>query len=457
VPDHLQAQRPAPPQATKAVTPKQPPPMPKPPAKAPAADRVPDADELTHPAAAPSLEHASNDGIAGAITHAVEGLYRGYNIALERVLTALAEPPPPPDRSFALELVATLATTLASLAIGSLGSALTAALKGKVSDASQQALWNQFRVVSKDTGTAIGGWLKDAGRAPRGPAEHGPDEGTGKLLDAFAFQQRLALNAMQTNAQTTLDIARDAMMRSDPAEVSALANALIAHVNDHSHFDEFRRRLAIEWLNFSAAISVGPRKPGEPAMQGANDPGGPSGTAWRKTHQGFVEIVVDLPDVIRETEGLQFVGAAVQSDGPGAAEVLRGDHDAKLVDLRVYRRIWIGQNKLQRSPDIVLTPDGSIEVNTHSSMLAALAIKPLPGMGIDFQDAWSLAAHEDVELESLIQHTYGQDPVWSKDADKQIRALMRARMERANDAQKGARALLAWLRTAADAVAGGLR
>jgi hypothetical protein len=433
--DQAYATRPQ--QAARQPAPKPQQPVTKPkPVQAPVANRVPELGELTGPEGPASLDDASTDGMANAIAHGVEGLYKGYELALEHVLGTLSEPPPPPDRGFAEDLLALLAKTLTSVAMFQLGGVLAGMLQNHA--ASQQTVREGFKLAGKDGGGAVGAWLYDVGVVGRDPAREALDQK--KLVGEFGHRQRLALNAMRTNAQTTLDVARAAITKSDPAAVRTLADALITFVNTPSNFDDFERRMAIEWLNFSAAISVGHRKPGETAMRGANTLAGPRGLEWRQNHQGFLEIEVELPDIILKTEGLRFVSAVLEGAGRGAVAMVRRKK-SHLLELNIYRRLWIGQGKAQRSPDVIITPFGTLEVNERSNMLAALGRTPtVPNVGLDFQSVWLTGASDEGELEQI-----EREPTAAKQMEERKRQLLLARRERARHAQEGASALVVWL------------
>jgi hypothetical protein len=135
-------------------------------------------------------------------------------------------------------------------------------------------------------------------------------------------------------------------------------------------------------MNFCASLSLGPKPADQSTMMaGANQPNGviaagpESVTEWRGGHDGFVDITIEVPETIFATVGLGMQRMSVEGN-PGLARMLRM-YDEPLMNVPVYRRVWLsyGSSKLESDPAFVITPEGELEVDVASGLLAAIAAR----------------------------------------------------------------------------------
>jgi hypothetical protein len=202
-------------------------------------------------------------------------------------------------------------------------------------------------------------------RAP----EREPD---GALLAVFEARQEEALREQRERAERRLLAAATAIGKVDPTAPRVLAEVLAGPADAAPLRAEYLRRVCTGWLRLCSALSLGPRAAGEPAMPNANLIGGSPAAAWRRAYPGFIEIEVDFPEWVQAMRGVMLGKLSVASE-PSTVRLLR--HSGRtLTELPVYRRLWLGSHQLDRSPDVVITPEQQIEVNTRSALLAAIAL-----------------------------------------------------------------------------------
>jgi hypothetical protein len=427
------------------------------------ARRVPTAEDLVHPPGRQSLDGASSAAMGRAAEPYVDAIYRNLGAALGSAISRLKEPPPPPDRSFALKALGIFVESVLGIVTGTLSTGILEALKARNVPASAVDV---VKDQLKNLGTAIGGELKQPGprarKAPEATASGTADLAAKSLLDEFTARSRIALNQQRARAKSQLLLAEDLIRQSHPEEVRPLLETLDQHAGDGALATAFQQEIVIGWLNFCAATTFGPRSDGETLMPNANKVGGSSSPEWRRTRPGFVEISVNVPEDVRGLEGVTLGKVSVGSDGPGAAEMLKR-MQLSLDRLPVHRRIWIGRHALDRLPDIVITPEHQLEVNTNSSLLAAIAT----GAPARLQEIQFEGRSEEIERARLIEKALRAQQAPARTIDEQpgplgplvrplpagttprederIASLTARRHRRADDAQRGAAQLVAWL------------
>lgn len=441
------------------------PPAPKEPTTRPLkpARRVPTAADLVRPAGRGGLDDASSAAMGRAAEPYIDAIYKNLGHALASAIARLAEPPPPPDRSFALKALGIFIDSVLGVVAGTLSNGILEALKARnVPAGAVDVVKEQLR----NLGTAAGGALKAPASTDRAAAEVAApgtaDLAAKSLLDEFAARSRMALNQKRARAKSHLLLAEDQIRRSHPDEVRPLLEALDQHAGSAELATAFQQQIVIGWLNFCASAALGPRKAGESLMPDANQVGGSSSWEWRRARPGFVEINVDFPDDVRGLEGVALGKIWLGSPGPGAAEML-GRMKLPLDQVPVHRRIWLGRHALDRLPDLVITPEHRLEVNASSSLLAVIATGTRgPLQDIQFegrseeaerarfldkaqsaqQAPPSPAREEPGPLGPLLRHI---PTGTTHQENERIAILLSRRHRRADDAQRGAAKLVAWL------------
>lgn len=438
-------------------------PAPRPVASAPRAARIPAADDLLAPHGEPSLDGADAATLTAVIRSYVKQVYEGFQHAQGQAFAALQEPPPAADRPFALTVLAKLVGALASYATGGLASLVAQAAEDKLGGDAKATLTKSLSAVSGAAVEAITAPARPAGPpAPPGPGTAPANPAAATLLAELELRQQLSLEEQRGRAERQLLVAGAAMNRAEPGALRALAEALARRVEAPSLYAEYISRVCTGWLELCSAISLGPRAEGETAMPGANRTGGAPPVAWRQAHAGFVEIEVDFPEEVDELAGAA-VGRISVASGPGAARILRQSGHT-LGELPVYRRLWLGTQRLDRSPDLVITPEHGLEVNERSSLLAAIAVRRRGRLrdlaaegGTEERERARLlerrehtaappSAHrEPGRLGSLVEAHRPIEGERTEQEERRLVALDLRRQLRAAAAQEGARALWAWV------------
>jgi hypothetical protein len=204
------------------------------------------------------------------------------------------------------------------------------------------------------------------------------------LVDQFVEMERLQLVVKREDAVDMLRVIKASAAKQKPSELATLDASLKQLISDNALGCWFRQKVTMEWLNFIARISLGPRPEGQVSnMPGANTIGGiheagNQGIAkWHGSHDGFIEITIDA-----ESKDALSVQEAVVSGRPGAAEVLKsasssanGTGDSySLATVPVFRRIWLktGDARFDTTPAFAITPEGALEVNYDDLKLAMI-------------------------------------------------------------------------------------
>ena len=397
--------------------------------------RVPLVDELVSPRA-PDVSAADRPLLLNGIDRYLETVFAQLFEQLPKTIATLAEPPPAADPGFASRLVDFLVETLASFAIGRVGSAFLGIARATFGELAAEPL----KGITKSGGKAVASGMRSLGTgiprdrtANQAKGDGGWADPTAKtLLEEYDARQFNRLTLARADANMTLGL----MAAQIPRVADDELRSLLGRLRDAGDGDgktitaAFTNQLTIGWMNLSAAISLGPKAdPADADMPGANEAGGvhaagPAGfTKWRRSHEGFVEIMVELPEAISGTSGLQL-GAVRVPGGPGAARVL-SRMELPLMGLPVYRRVTLvqpGQGPLLRAPAVVITPEGAIEADASNEQLAAI------GKG--------------VEVAALDTWTTMEDPSTARRPDPKVSA---ARAMRAVYAVQGAIMVASWL------------
>jgi hypothetical protein len=387
---------------------------------------VPSTADLSPSAGPADLSHASNPVLLGAAEKRLEAIYKNYSVGLQQAVKALREPPPPKHGDFALSVMATLVEGLAGLCFGRLGAAVVDRLKqASVSDATVETAKNVLRNYTTNAGKAAHQAMSATDGSP-----HDKDYVADKpLLDEFDAQQQTMLNDSQTEAAIKLSTLQDVIARTDRAALAHLDEALLALMGPKS-MQGYESQVVTTWMTLCASASLGPQpQDGPGTMPGANRAGGietagPDAVlSWHASHEGFLEIAIEVPEQIDGIRGLHLESMTVALEGPGAAQVLR-KRAVSVLALPVYRRITLSKkgSKLYASRAMILTPKGELELDGGNVVLAAIG-RARPTM---FDDRWLLGRDGDRVHDPAISLTAGD-------------------VVRANDAQYGASLVASWL------------
>lgn len=373
----------------------------------------------------PALDGASQNTVLAIIEQNVNDLYQevllGQLAALKADLSKTAPVPPTP---FALKLLGWVVETVASHAIGYIGGFLGKELfahetpkegEGAVSIGGTEAeptvsapktaasvpapssAQKTMEVESGKLGGKAGGALKEKmlERPTTGPSadEALPVVTSGSLLDEFVVRERHMLLAKKSDILARLMLMHEHATGQAKTDTVELGNKLRDLIGSPALTAWFRTKVTMEWLNFMARVSLGPRAEGQTTdLIGANAIGGlaeggiEAQRQWRGA-DGMIEIMLDVPATVRGTRGVTLRSASIPSSY-GAAQILQhltgtgpDGHAYNLSTVPVYRRIWLktGESKLDESPAFVITPDGAIEADLSNPVLDAIGkSKPVP-------------------------------------------------------------------------------
>lgn len=427
------------------------------PAVAVRTDRAPTVHEILDPER-PSLEDAEHAVVVDAVKEIVEELYKALEMRLDTLRTALAEVSPPARSDTAVRLIAWIAEMIATGALGLVGSIAAKAIGAKaaahVGASFEKPAEDVTKDVSKTASKAIGSAVGDAVSStlsPRPPADRAPEDGrdpsyysvTREMLDEFIEATRAQLRVKKHNATTTIRLLRSSAAQQARTGLVTLDEQLRAALGGSEVPTWFDAKVTMEWMNFCARMSLGgPKDAQRTELAGANEVGGildsrdPEAIAdWRGNHDGFVEIVLSVPDTIHGTNGVALTSAKAVT-GPRAAKIVNtagavtgaDDRTLTLATLPVFRRITLktGSTALETNIAFVITPDGSIEADLGNKVLAAI------GRG------------EPVELNGA-QVFHGTERL--SDDDRRDPSVLVERSNRAVLAMAGALRVKAWLAT----------
>lgn len=347
-----------------------------------ATDRAPTPGEVLDPPQ-PRMAGASQRVLVDSVTQIVDTIYKVLNRTLDATQKRLAQVSPPPETPLALEIIGAVVEGIAVATVGFVGKLAVDAVKGELGDAAGPVL-DGIKGIGKDAGAASNHGAVSALGEPIAA------DSAGTLLDEFCERERTQLDLKEHDIDDMLRLLRGSAARNLPQDLAALDTTLRAIAGDPALPAWFEHKLTMEWMNFCARLSLGPRAPGQDTdMPGANQVGGvhAAGERGRRAwaggpERGAVDITVAVsfgPD--GSAPELQFVGACSHM-GPGAGAILRttgglrDEHGVPytLATLPVYRSVWLktGDSRLDTWLAFVITPEGAIEANFDDGTLAAI-------------------------------------------------------------------------------------
>ena len=399
--------------------------------------RVPTTGDLITPTEDVDARGMPSQVVYEMIKNHVALIHQQLDDAAKSAIARLEDPPPPSDQPMALRAMKFLAETLAALALGRVGQDMLRTVSKGFSKETVDAVKDQMKSLSGKAATGAAGLLTaDVAKNDRGGAAPPPSNpSAASLVEEFAARFKLALDRSHGRARDNLAIAIGSVEQTTPDEILPLLDELRRHSASSNLGAWLQAEIALGWMNFCASISVGRRAPSQTIMPDANKLGGSRSPEWRQQHDGFLEIDIDIPDEIEGMKGVVVGAISIRSNGPGAAHILRAyseepaghrskaDADAaagtaawdkaaglpvreppsglSLATLPVYRRLWLGRNRIDRMPDIIIAPDHRVEVNENSSLLAALAT----GEAGSFDEIQHRGREEEIKQAALVQRS----------------------------------------------------
>lgn len=361
-----------------------------------------------------ALEGIGSASVVDSLSEVVEDIYdNDFAATLSEVKADLAEvPPPSEDSDWVLKLLGVAVELVATASLGEVGNLAAKALASDGS-ASAKAVADAFSSVAKRGGKASSDWAEGSlkrtpGQRETATLQHQLVPG-GTLVDEFTKRVSNHLRLQKHEALDRLRVTKANAARQDPKLLEVFDDQLKDAVGDGTLGTRFREKVAMEWANFVARISLGARPPGQVTnMIGANAIGGwhEAGTAatsqWRGDHDGFIDVMIDV------TAAAPILQTASVSNHPGVGRIVQGmahedcgdGSEWTLATLPMFRRIWLksGDTKLEANPAFVMTPEGALEVNYDDPLLAHLgggappasasSYDPMPGAHGD-ANAWS--------------------------------------------------------------------
>ncbi|MDB4958995.1 MAG: hypothetical protein JWO36_6564 [Myxococcales bacterium] len=416
-------------------------------------DSIPSAAEILQPSK-PSLTGADDKVLSVAITTYLNTIYDEFDRQLTRTLTHLAEPPPAKEPEIVARLMGMLVESLTNLAVNLVGGGLVnlAATAGGANLGA--AVRSAVQAVSKPAGQAVGvAFVKQSVPgsarcvAPE-TKQRLPEEPGGKsTLDEFGARQQRQLSSRKADANVIV-----ALITSTPnldhrrlTDLAVQLQSIEAESDDGSRFAQ---QVTIGWLNFCSAISLGEKKTvAEPDLLGANEPGGLASAGikgveqWRGGHDGFVDVSIAFPDQIHGLEGIKLASMRAQTSA-GAIRILR-TLESPFLGTPIYRRVWLGQgpSPLGWDPALVLSPDGSVNLDMDNPILAAVGRMQLTDI-----DQTRSIDDDDKEIVELEQR--GDSLSTSIDRARLVSLRSKRaskRVERSRYAALGGSMLISWL------------
>ena len=356
-----------------------------------ATDHAPSVGDVLAPQQ-PAMEDASQDDLVDSSKELVDQLYDDRLMdALGRLKKQLSSLPPPAETPIALQIIGAIVGGIATATVGMLGKLAVDALKDQLGSASGPVL-DGIKSIGKE-----GGALVDRGTIGVLGDDSMPAIPGGSLLDEFFERERLQLLVRKDDIKNVLRLIRRSAARNMPHELATLHDKLREVIGAPALTTWFEHKTTMEWMNFCARLSLGPRTAGQTTdMPGANQLGGrraagPRGaTAWIAGPDGSIDITLDVSlGSEGDTPEVQFLEARTGA-GPGAATVLRSasnerdEHGAPytLATLPVYRCVWLktSDSRLDTTLAFVITPEGAIEANLDNATLASFGARLADGV-----------------------------------------------------------------------------
>jgi hypothetical protein len=384
--------------------------------------RVPTVEDVLDPVQ-PDLEQADGGTAIEAITGLVDDLYsKVLEPKQQEVRAELAKKPPPPSSSLASKLVEMAVEAVVSSLFGRLGNLAIGAVRAGGEHGHHEGGGEEGSESVKELGKGAGKAAGEAAGERARPEQEGPERpelevhvtASHDMLDEYFERIPLQLVVKRADAIGVLRQLRASAL-ANPHELAALDRKLHDLIKNTAFVDWYMHELTMGWMNFTARLSLGGRKPGQHTdMLGANELGGvreggeKATVAWRGSHDGFVDVRLRV-----SKQGTPEFASAMVAGGPGASKLLKNagndrDHDGShltLANLPVYRRIWLtdGDSALDINPAFVITPEGAIEANLDDPLLARLGGGGADAMH-DFTEAFDERAHRDQEKPSRPTH-----------------------------------------------------
>ncbi len=350
--------------------------------KAAPRDALPTKDALLAPHA-PDIANASTALLINSIDDYLEAVFLQLHGQLKSTIESLAEPPPAREPGFASKLIGFLVENTTGLVANSVGTAFAALAMKTLGDLAAPPVKNLITAGSKAVMSGVGklspGLPGNRSLPATGNAGFA-DPSAKTLLDEFRARQTNRLYLAHADARMTLGGVAERMSSFDRGDIERLLVAVREAANDGPApmTRRFSEQITVGWMNLAASLALGTKaSPDDPDMPGADKAdgirGGTEVAAWRGVHHGFVEVVVNLPEVLRGTLGLGLARASVPTS-PGTALMLQR-MELPLMGIPVYRRVTLvqpGEGPLLSSPAVVITPEGHIETDASNEQLAAI-------------------------------------------------------------------------------------
>lgn len=340
----------------------------------------------------PSLAGEDPKALVAIVQNIVNDLYTDVLMAeLVELRPALAQHwVPAEDAKWVLALIKFAVEATATLTLAKVGGLAAGKLFVGAAEAGEGG--GLMEKAGEETGKAVGqkaaDWVGDKSAPEPAMAddasnlEHGPTASIKPhLVDDYLEEQRIRLVVTRHDAESRLILLAQRAAQVNGADLARLDVDLRTLIADGTLRDWFRQRVALEWMNVLARLSLGRRPRGQTTnFAGANTVGGFAEAGINATKQwrsgdGFVDIYVAVDDA-----GALAVDKVSATGRPGVANILAGldqQEDAggqkyKLGSMPVFRRIWIktGPSPLEASPAFVITPEGALEINYDDPQLA---------------------------------------------------------------------------------------
>ena len=340
------------------------------PAPVPKAE-VPTIDTLVRGTQAPSLDGASTGTLLGAAKEYADRIFDRLSGSQASAFAALAEPPPPPDEELAIKILGLIAEGVGEVLLGRLGAQIVDGLKTRAAGATVDAVKDLVRTMSRKGGAGIGDEAEQAAAGETAPdagqkmEQPLGDPAAKTMLDQYRAMQRDVLGTVRTRAHVRLLLVQDAIARVDRAEVACLADALGRFMIDTRNFTDYEFQIATGWMNFCASSAIARARPASSMRRPR---------ALEADGDGFMTISIDVPERAYGLAGLRLDSAHLTNAGPGLIRLIHGTTRRPLLSVPVHRRVHLAGpgSKLNSEWAFVIKPDGTLEIDDHSALLAVI-------------------------------------------------------------------------------------
>jgi hypothetical protein len=350
------------------------------------------AEALINPESRPSLEHANAQALQAVIKDALPPIFKALSDSADAVGKRLNKPPPVRDQSVALQILSAFVEIVAGAAMGFVGASIASRVKSGLGEHAGAAAGDAFKAVTKGKAAAFAGWWSTE-KDPKKTAKARPvaAEPGGTLVEEFITREKRAIDGNELAAKTQMHLVGLGPTPISEDGLRSLAEQLTAFVSAPELTGWFEQKLAMEWLNLCARLSLEDHDDlGTNSVTSETN----AGIALREL-DGFVDITVEAPSTVDGTKGFKI--DSVNAGNVGAADVLRSANNS-LARLPVYRRIWIsnGPSKVATAPVLLIAPNGEVQADLQSGLLSAIG----GGEPVDWWDAMNraTASHPVVKL-----------------------------------------------------------